>query len=156
MSYLKLLKLLYFADRTALIKLGRPITFDQYFSLENGPILSQTCDLIKGRATESPRYWNKYIERVTTYEVRLKKKTPNDQLSPAEETILSRMYKRFGHLSRWELVEKSHKLPEYQNPEGSAIPISYRDILEAAGMDKHEARAILADLAAEDSFQATN
>lgn len=154
MSYMKLLKLLYYSDRLALLKLGRPITFDQYYSLENGPILSRTCDLIKERAaTGSPRYWQKYIERTGDYEVRLRKPVPNDQLSKAEETILDRVFKKYGHMSRWELVEESHKLPEYVDPHYSAIPISYADILKAAGVDPHDAKAIMADLAAEESFQ---
>lgn len=156
MSYLKLLKLLYFADRVALVKLGRPITFDQYFSLENGPVLSRTCDLIKGQpAPGSPLYWRKYIEKSGVYDVRLRKEAPRDQLSPAEESILERVFKKYGHLSRWDLVKKSHKLPEYQDPRMGAIPISYTDILLGAGLKKSEARAIISDLVAAESFQGT-
>lgn len=153
MSYLKLIKLLYFADRVALVKLGRPITFDKYYSLENGPVLSQTCDLIKNRAPRNTgRYWRQFIER-TEYDVRLRKRALSDQLSEAEESILDRVFKKYGHMYRWDIVKLSHKLPEYVDPQTSAIPISYADILKAAGVDRAEAKAIMADLAAEESFQ---
>lgn len=153
MSYMKLLKLLYFADRTALVKLGRPITFDRYYSMENGPVLSQTCDLIRDRApAKSGRYWRKFIER-SGFDVRLTKRASNDQLSEAEEQILDRIFKKYGHLNRWEIVELTHKLPEYVDPGTSAIPLSYAEILKAAGVDKADAKAIIADLAAEESFQ---
>lgn len=153
MSYLKLLKLLYFADRIALVKLGRPITFDKYYSMENGPVLSQTCDLIKDMASPTlGRYWKKFIER-SGFDVRLTKQAPNDQLSEAEEAILDKVFKKYGHMNRWDIVEATHKLPEYVDPGTSAIPLSYADILKAAGVDKADAKAIIADLAAEESFQ---
>jgi uncharacterized phage-associated protein len=153
MSYLKLLKLLYFADRIALVKLGRPITFDKYYSMENGPVLSQTCDLIRDKAPSSlGRYWKKFIEK-SGFDVRLTKRAPNDQLSEAEEEILDKVFKKYGRMNRWDIVELAHKLPEYVDPGTSALPLSYADILEAAGVDKAEARAIIAELAAEESFQ---
>jgi len=33
MNYMKLIKLLYLVDRTALIRWGRPVTFDSYCSM---------------------------------------------------------------------------------------------------------------------------
>ena len=153
MSYLKLLKLLYFADRLALVKLGRPITFDKYYSMENGPVLSQTCDLIKDKASPKlGRYWKKYIA-TSQFDVRLTKQAPNDQLSAAEEDILDTVFRKYGHMNRWNIVELTHELPEYVDPGRSAVPLSYADILKAAGVDKADIKAILADLAAEEAFQ---
>lgn len=154
MSYMKLLKLLYFADRTALVKLGRPITFDRYYSMENGPVLSQTCDLIKDRAPrKAGHYWRKFIE-TSGHDVRLKETAPDDQMSEAEEKILDKVFAKYGHMKRWDLVELTHKLPEYVDPPAtSRIPLSYADILKAAGVEKADAKAILSDLAAEESFQ---
>ena len=48
MSYMKLIKLLYLADREALLRWGRPITFDAYVSMDRGPVLSSVLDLING------------------------------------------------------------------------------------------------------------
>jgi len=61
-------------------------------------------------------------------------------------------------MSRWELVNFAHGLPEWTDPEGSAIPISYRDILRAGGKTESEVAAIeaeLAELAAVDFLQPT-
>jgi uncharacterized phage-associated protein len=46
MSFLKLIKLMYLADRRALLEQGRSITFDRYVSMDHGAVLSQTYNLI--------------------------------------------------------------------------------------------------------------
>jgi uncharacterized phage-associated protein len=48
MSYLRMLKLLYIADRETLKETGRPITGDRIVAMEHGPVLSSVYDLIKG------------------------------------------------------------------------------------------------------------
>jgi hypothetical protein len=49
-------------------------------------------------------------------------------------------------MSRWDLVRVSHELPEWQNPNGSAIPIQYRDILRGANKTESEIAAVEAEL----------
>ena len=39
-------------------------------------------------------------------------------------------------------MELTHKLPEWKNPQGGAIPIQYRDILKAAGKTEIEIAAV--------------
>ena len=51
-----------------------------------------------------------------------------------------------GSLNRWKLVDLVHTFPEWQDPNGSAIPITYRDILRASGKTELETSAILDDL----------
>lgn len=41
----KIFKVLYFADRTHLIKYGRPITGDTYIAMEYGPVPSMIYDM---------------------------------------------------------------------------------------------------------------
>ncbi len=50
MAYVRLLKLLYIADREWLAEAGRTITGDEAVAMKNGPVLSQVYDLIKGVA----------------------------------------------------------------------------------------------------------
>lgn len=153
MSYLKLLKLLYLADRAAFVELGRPITFDRYVSMPHGPVLSRTCDLVTGEPDPLlPSYWHRHISAPRNYEVELIGQAPNDQLSPAEENILDRVFNQWGHAGRWELVKYTHGLPEYRDPQGSAIPIQYEEILFAQGLNEDDVKAIAADLAAEESL----
>lgn len=47
-----------------------------------------------------------------------------------------------GSKSRWEMVDLTHTLPEWKNPQGGAIPITYRDILRAGGNTELEIAAI--------------
>jgi uncharacterized phage-associated protein len=56
MSYLRMLKLLYIADRESLRATGRPITGDQMVAMEHGPVLSGVFDLIKGEHKAWPRW----------------------------------------------------------------------------------------------------
>src|SRR5947199_6070444 len=72
MPYLSLIKLLYFADRKALLELGRPISYDLFVSMPHGPVLSRTLDLITGEPDpKNPSYWGKYISEPENYHVRM-------------------------------------------------------------------------------------
>src|SRR5438105_515531 len=62
MSYMRLLKLLYIADREALAETGHTITGDQAVAMKRGPVLSRTHDLIRGESSQSGE-WEKYIHR---------------------------------------------------------------------------------------------
>ena len=153
MSYLKLVKLLYFADRLALAELGRPISYDMYVSMPQGPVLSRTLDLM----TEEPEphadhasYWRTLISEPHEYEVSLlRDDIPNDQLSRADEEILDRVFEKYGRLSRWEIRDLSHKLPEWHDPHGSCVPISIKEILLHQGMSEEDAQAVVEALGAE-------
>ena len=153
MAYMKLLKLLYLADRKALLDHGRPITFDRYVSMDHGPVLSQTYNLIvaeeqPGRST----YWRRYISEPQNYEVTLREEPPNGELSPVHERILDDVFAEFGGMGRWQIVEYLHTLPEWQDPRGSSLPIALRDVLRAGGLDDEAAEAIEGALAGEDAL----
>ena len=143
MHYMKLIKLLYFADRTALARYGRPITTDRYVSMDRGPVLSHVLDLATdGDAPGQEPIWGKAISEPTNYQVSLREDPGDDELSEAEIWVLAEVFKSYGYMNRWQLVELAHKLPEWRDPEGSAIPISYRDILKAEGIAEDEIAAI--------------
>ena len=68
MSYVKLIKLLYLADREALIRWGRPITTDRYVSLDIGPVVNRVYELIRGEpAPNSMWIWRKFISAPENY-----------------------------------------------------------------------------------------
>src|SRR5262249_40766404 len=140
MSYMKLIKLLYLVDRTALIRWGRPVTFDSYCSLPYGPILSRTLNLItEGAPPEEPSIWSTCISEPQHYEVALTSECSTGELSQAEEDLIGEIFSRYGQMNRWDLVERLHdELPEWQNLQGSALPIEYRDILRAGGRTELE------------------
>lgn len=62
--------------------------------------------------------------------------------------MIEEIFVRYGMLSRWDLVNLSHELAEWQDPNGSAIPIQYRDILRAGNKTESEIAAIESELEA--------
>ncbi len=145
MSVLKLVKLLYLTDRTALLEWGRPLTFDTYFSLPQGPILSATLDKINEPvAPEGPSCCHTVISERSGDHVRLlgPDAPPQTELSPADEELIDRIWDEFGALSGWDLRDYSHSLPEWQDPEGSRRPIHLRDILMSEGFSRDTALEI--------------
>jgi uncharacterized phage-associated protein len=145
MHYLKLVKLLYLADRAALLKWGLPITTDRYVSMDHGPVVSQIYGLM---TEDKPKpIWSLYISApLGEYEVELRQAAPTDRLSRAEEKLLTEIYEAYGHWNRWKIVDFVHTLPEWQDPHGSSTPIHVRDILKAGGEDENEIRAVMREL----------
>lgn len=149
MHYIKLIKLLYLLDREALKRWGVPVTTDRYVSMDNGPVTSRILNLITEDRLKPT--WSQYISApLGEYEVKLIKDAPTDRLSRAEEKLIREIFETYGHRNRWELIDNvMHKLPEWQDPQGSSIPIAIRDILKATGeRDEHEIRAIIRELQA--------
>lgn len=145
MNYMKLIKLLYLIDREALLQWGRPVTFDSYVSMRHGPVLSATLDLINEAPLPTERScWHQYISEPAQYSVRLREgqQCPDDELSEAEIALIRKVFEQYRELDEWRMVEEVHKLPEWQDPGRSAIPIEYRDILMAGGKTRSEAAAI--------------
>lgn len=147
MSHLKLIKLLYLAERESLVRLGRPLTYDSYASLPHGPVLSATLDRINTGEAYRGGYWDRHIRPKANNEVGLRdsRDIPNDQLSPAEEALLDEVFTKYGHLGRWDLVERTHELPEWTDPQGSSIPIRPADILRNEGFSDEEIAEMEAD-----------
>jgi len=147
MSYLKLIKLLYLADREALSRWGRPITTDTYVSMKHGPVLSQILDLITEPFSDQT-FWAQHISEPEHFSVALKVDPSGDLLSEAEDELLDETSKNFGHLNRWALVELVHTFPEWKDPQGSVLPIEYSDILRAQNKKPEEISAIESELKA--------
>ena len=155
MNYMKLLKLLYLADRKAIELWELPITFDLYVSMDNGPVLSSTYDLIAwGSRPGMASYWSEFISGPTFYNVSLLLEPETNKLSEAEIQALDAVYDQYGKFSQWDLVTITHKLPEYKDPNGSAIPIPVHDILVALGEDTEDVARIEKEIQAEIYFNA--
>jgi uncharacterized phage-associated protein len=139
------MKLLYLADRASLIETGYPITGDRMVSMDYGPVLSQTLNLINlGRPPglgSSP--WFDAISPRDGYDVRLEHDPGVDALSEYETELLDKLYTQYGHLDQWRLAELTHTLPEWEDPHGSALSIEPETILHAAGIDNAGIRRII-------------
>jgi hypothetical protein len=46
---------------------------------------------------------------------------------------MRKVFEKYGHMNRYKLRDLLHQvLPEWQDPQGSALPITHEDILRAA------------------------
>lgn len=143
---LKLIKLIYLAERKCLEDWHRPMLFDELFSLPHGPICSSTLNGIDGRYPKS--VWDEYIARHGNRVVPVKKFTREDfdEISDAEFDVIDVVWKQFGSLSASRLRNFTHdNCAEYTETSGR-IPISYKEILEAIGMPLEDADAIERDI----------
>lgn len=129
MSYMKLIKLLYLADREALVKWGRPITFDRFVAMPHGMVLSNTLELITGESDSD--IWNSTFHSFGEHELKLiNSSIDTGKLSKAEIRLLDEIFNKFGNQNRWQLRDFSHTLPEWVDPQGSSIPVDISDILK--------------------------
>jgi uncharacterized phage-associated protein len=149
MHYIKLIKLLYLADRAALLKWGAPITTDRFVSMDNGPVGSHVLNLIT-KNVNKPIWSGVISDPFGDDEIELRQQQPSfDCLSRAEENLLTEIFSKYGHRERWDLIKNvMHKLPEWKDPEGSSIPIKIREILQAGGENEQEIKAVIDELRA--------
>ena len=131
MNYMRLIKLVYIADRESLADRGHPIVGGRACAMERGPVISELLDLVRGMHIRFPE-WSGFFER-EGYDLRLKGEPGTAALSRRDIAKLDEVACRYAGLDEWDLVDLTHALPEWQrnNPGKSSKPISLSDILEA-------------------------
>lgn len=137
MSYLRLLKLLYIADRECLRETGRPIVGGRQVAMDWGPVPSRPYDAIKGCDSCLLR-WQDFIE-CSGYKVRLVHDPGMDRLTKYEAYKLAEVVGQNVNLNEWELSASTHEFPEYikhEPPKGSKEEIPWEDIAEAVGLSE--------------------
>lgn len=146
-----LIKLLYLADRKALLESGYTITGDGMVSMPLGPVLSTIYDWIQyGFNKKTP--WYAYLTERTNHLIDLNVSSPPiGELSEYELGILDEIHSKYGHLGPWEISDLTHALPEYEDPHGSSKPIDPNTILRAAGKSDLEIERI--NRSAEEAYQ---
>lgn len=137
MKYLRLIKLLYLADRESWRQFSKPITGDSYAAMKRGPVLSQTLNLIKRPPEKGP--WAETIETdLAQHEVRLKREPDLGPLSDAEIEILKEAHRLHAQMDRWRLSDLTHAFSEWKDPGESSKPIWPEDILAALEKSEEE------------------
>lgn len=138
-----LVKELYYADRTALIRWGKSITGDSLASMEKGPIVSGIYDLLKGKGDPEHRIeWNDVIQKGDGFSIVLRKRPDESALAEREKEVLDEARKTIkairGSIPKW-----MHKhCPEWSNPGSSSIPIDPSTILRLAKKSEDEIRRL--------------
>ncbi len=148
MGYLRLLKLLYIADRQHLESRRRPIVGTRLVAMKNGPLHSEVYNLLKGEHVAEP-LWSEFIRR-DGYEIELVKDPGVSELSAAEVRTLTTVSDRYKAVDEWDLVEITHDFPEWienypNQSEDTSRTIPFENLLDAIGLEKERA-AILDDL----------
>lgn len=147
MSYMKLIKLLYLADRQALRLWERPLTGDTYFSMKRGPVLSNVLDIINNSGDpEDSSYWYKYISKPNSnceIELNEDESPETDTLSQRELELIDELYEKFKDFDRWEMVKLCHEmLPEWEDVGDSRKLIEIKTILNKVDKSEEEIEAI--------------
>jgi len=136
LNVLHLIKMLYVADRTALLQWHRTITGDRFVSMKNGPVLSRVYDLMCGRSSgQEQQAWTSIFHPRDGHVISLKGTSIDlGSLSRRELDVLDQAFKQFKDVPVPQLVQFLHNvLPEWKDPGRSSAPIDPRTVLYHAG-----------------------
>ncbi|WP_063674433.1 Panacea domain-containing protein [Dyella thiooxydans] len=141
--YMKVLKLMYLADRRYMQLYNDSITGDRAVSMPHGPVLTRVYELMNGSATDL--HWAGWIAPNGRYDLRVVEgHTPEelDEIQGAEFHVLDEIYNAFGHLNQYQLRDFTHEnCGEWTDPHGSSYPISAQEVFLALGSGEEEAKA---------------
>ncbi len=147
---IKLVKLMYLAERYSLKEYGVPLTGDSLVSMEHGPVLSRTYNKMNGAFRSVEGGWDTWISDRSGHQLALK--IPDSVRDPLSDLLdlsdsdieaLSSVWSEFGHWDRWALVEYTHKnLAEWRDPGQSSFPIRYEEVFEALGYSSEQVSAM--------------
>lgn len=152
---LKLLKLMYLAEREAMRRFLLPIIGDDILAMRQGMALSNTAALAGGRG-EANGAWNRHIVQ-TAQGLGVRKGVPArslDSLNEDDRSVIQSVCQRYGHRTQDQLVhDVHHKLPEWiahwhqPDRKPQAVPVPYETLYRTvcAGMNKADARYLAQD-----------
>lgn len=148
---IKLMKLLYLADRDHFLKHGRPITGDMQYALPHGPVPSCTLNLLSGQDAEQNDFVFRHIE-TTDRTFRLICDPGAACLGESDRRILDSVLEKYGAMHTGAIRRFTHALPEFVECEieGSSAPIPYEVILKHHGGPegfRHDRPVISAEIA---------
>ena len=136
----KLMKLVYLADKAHFLRAGYPITGDRLCALPYGPVSSGTLDTLDGWPND--RVYD--FLHVDDNRVLLRHDPGHDRLTQDEMKTLDEVLRQYGAAEVWRLVRQTHELPEYKEAYAMAeergsksAAISYDSILKHAGDEEH-------------------
>lgn len=122
LNKMKALKLVYFADRYHLRKYGRPITNDEYFAMPYGPVASGAKDIIELSdflGDQEKAYATHYITPTDPPYIEARNLGDTDVFSITDIEALEFAWNTFGQYTEFELVQLTHKYPEWKKHEQS-------------------------------------
>jgi uncharacterized phage-associated protein len=152
MSRLRLLKLLYIADRECLKETGRPIIGHRVVAMDHGPLHSAVYDLIKGQRSDE-NLWSSFIRNTDHRDLVLCADPGAARMSRYELAKLEDVSARFAEQDDFSLSLRTHEFDEWKKNfhPGTSTPIPLRDIIAAVGRSE-DAEEIEQDLKDSETF----
>jgi uncharacterized phage-associated protein len=160
LSVLKLMKLLYLAERRSFEKHAAPMIGDRLVSMDHGPVLSRVYNHMNGEIRSGDKGWEYWISDRAGHDLALRRpvRSPEKELlelSDADQDVLEETWKKFGRMSQWQLRDYTHRhCPEWSDPEGSMTPMKPEEFLAALKFTPRQVRDTLARLRDEDRINA--
>jgi uncharacterized phage-associated protein len=153
LEVIKLVKLLYLAERASLLQFGEPLMGDRLVSMQHGPVVSIAYDQMKGAGNPPAQaIWDSWMDARAGNQIALRSEKNklllmNDllALSDSDEAVLQQVWLQYGAMDAWALRDLTHTaaVPEWQDPNGSSLPIDYETLFETNGKSKSQAKAII-------------
>lgn len=130
---LKLIKLIYLAERRSFERRGRPMNFDSYSSLPHGPIASSALNGIDHKFIRPE--WDALNLAPNKRDVTIQQDVSDDRLSRSDRAILDATWDEFGGMTASKIRNWTHKhCPEYvEVGPSSSLPIDITEIFEQVG-----------------------
>lgn len=115
---IKLVKLLYIADKYHLIQYGRTITNDDFWAVKVGPMGSATSDVLsieEDGELINPDYTSSMLKKVDKYAFKtvVTSKEELETLSESDIEILDIVINKFGNMDKWDIVDYCHRYQEW-------------------------------------------
>lgn len=161
MSVLKLMKLLYLAERRSFERHGSPMIGDRLVSMPHGPVLSVTYNHMSGELESTEGGWDSWIADRAGHDLDLRDRAALKdtadllELSDADVEILTEVWGQFGRMSQWELRDWTHdNCPEWKDPEGSMIPMKLEELFAALKYSPEQTREAMERLEGESAVTA--
>jgi uncharacterized phage-associated protein len=146
---LKLMKLMYLAERESYRRFGEPLTGDTLCSMDHGPILSTTLNHVNGLIDSQPNGWDSWIKDHENRMVSLQdQRDGSDEnllhLSDADIDVLRSVWSDFGHMTGSQLRNYTHReCGEWEDPNGSSTMIPPARLLRCVGYSQAVAQELV-------------
>lgn len=156
-TVLKLMKLMYLAERESYKRFAEPMIGDALVSMPHGPVLSNTLNLINSspEEREGGSHWDEMISDRDGNHLSIRADAPIQctedlmELSESDIEILDGIWGQLGKLPALRLRDFTHdpkNCPEWEDPNGSSIPISLDKLLSSMNYSSEAIHAIRENL----------
>jgi uncharacterized phage-associated protein len=150
LTILKLMKLMYLAERRSFESYGEGLVGDRLVSMPHGPVLSITHNYMNGELPSAVGGWDTWIADRAGHELSLNESKSTAlvddllELSDADVMVLNDTWQQFGNMTGWQLRDYTHAhCPEWKDPDGSMIPMKPEDLFSALKFSPEHSGAYL-------------